>query len=168
MAHTARTTTRRTVITAAGAAGLSAALVACGDDSDDGAKGDNTPTAEQPGQPEQSADTQPDDSSGGTTGGEAGGSGEALGKTSEIPVGGGKIYNEKIVVTQPTEGQFKAFSAICTHQGCPVSAVEDGTINCPCHGSKFRIDDGSVAGGPATSPLEEKTVTVEGDSVRVA
>ncbi len=87
--------------------------------------------------------------------------GEKLGSASDVPVGGGMIYaDQKVVVTQPTEGTFQGFSAICTHQGCPVSNVEDGTINCTCHGSKFSIQDGSVETGPATSPLGRVQVTV--------
>ena len=90
-------------------------------------------------------------------------------KTSEIPVGGGKIFaSDRVVVTQPTAGQFKAFSAICTHQGCPVSKISGGTIDCPCHFSKFSIVDGSVKGGPAPKPLPEKTVTVTGDTLTVS
>ena len=85
-----------------------------------------------------------------------------LGPTSDVPVGGGKVYkDEKVVVTQPTSGQFKAFSAVCTHAGCLVDGVQDGTIQCPCHGSKFKVADGSVANGPATSPLPAKTVAVQ-------
>jgi Rieske Fe-S protein len=84
-------------------------------------------------------------------------------------VGGGKIFkDEKIVVTQPEQGRFKAFSAICTHQRCTVSTVSDGTINCPCHGSKFEIADGAVAHGPATQPLPAEQITVEGNSIRLA
>ena len=90
-------------------------------------------------------------------------------KTSEIPVGGGKIFeDEKLVVTQPVEGEFKAFSAVCTHAGCLVAKIDDGTINCPCHGSKYSIEDGSVEDGPAPKPLPEKTVTVTGDTLSVA
>ena len=80
--------------------------------------------------------------------------GQDLGPASDVPVGGGTIYaDQKIVVTQPQQGEFKGFSAVCTHQGCLVATVADGTINCTCHGSKFSIDDGSVVNGPATSPL---------------
>ena len=85
-----------------------------------------------------------------------------LGPTSDVPVGGGKVYkDQKIVVTQPVSGQFKAFSAVCTHAGCLVDAVQGGTIQCPCHGSRFKVADGSVANGPASSPLPAKTVAVQ-------
>ena len=90
---------------------------------------------------------------------------DALAKVSDIPVGGGKIFkNEKIVVTQPKAGTIKAFSAICTHQGCMVGSV-DKTIDCPCHGSKFSITDGSVVETPASSPLAAVNVTVTGGSI---
>jgi Rieske Fe-S protein len=87
--------------------------------------------------------------------------------TSDVPVGGGKILNE-VVVTQPTAGTFKAFSAICTHQGCLVGGVANGTITCPCHGSAFSATDGSVKNGPAMAPLPTKTVTVSGTNVTVS
>ena len=89
--------------------------------------------------------------------------------TSDIPVGGGTIFEDhEVVVTQPTEGEFKAFSSICTHQGCPVGRVEDGTIQCPCHGSKFAIADGSVTDGPATEPLPELPLSIEGEDIGLA
>ncbi|WP_369245553.1 Rieske (2Fe-2S) protein [Streptomyces sp. R41] len=95
--------------------------------------------------------------------------GDVLAKTSDIPVGGGKIFKDKkVVVTQPKKGEFKCFSAICTHQGCTVGKVADGTIDCPCHGSKFRITDASVAHGPATRPLPAEKITVDGNSIRLA
>lgn len=83
--------------------------------------------------------------------------GQELAETSEIPVGGGKIFkDEKVVVTQPKKNEFKAFSAVCTHQGCTVSKVVDGTIDCPCHGSKYRVTDGSVAAwSRARAPARE-------------
>jgi Rieske Fe-S protein len=87
--------------------------------------------------------------------------------TSDVPVGGGKIYaDHKIVVTQPTAGHYKAFSAICTHQGCVVGEVTT-TIGCPCHGSKFAIADGSVVNGPATAPLPALNASVSGSKVTV-
>jgi Rieske Fe-S protein len=95
--------------------------------------------------------------------------GQPIGPTSDVPVGGGTIYaDEKLVVTQPTAGEFKAFTSICTHQGCPVTNVEGGTINCSCHGSKFSIEDGSVQAGPAPSALGEVAVTVKDDEITTA
>ncbi|MDA0638921.1 Rieske (2Fe-2S) protein, partial [Nonomuraea sp. MCN248] len=139
---------RRALIAGVGAGGLTLALAACG--------GDTTTAA-----PESSA---PAPSSAPSSGAPAGNAG--LTTTSEIPVGGGKIFaDQKVVIVQPAEGQFKAFSVSCTHQGCPVDKVENGTIDCPCHGSKFKIEDGSVANGPATDPLPEQQITVSGDQI---
>lgn len=90
----------------------------------------------------------------------------ALAATSQVPDGGGKIIDGKnIVITQPHSGSFRAFTAICTHEGCIVSSVSNGTINCPCHGSKFSIKDGSVVHGPAPSPLAAIAIKVEGTSI---
>ena len=95
--------------------------------------------------------------------------GATLAAASSIPVGGGTVFADKdVVVTQPTAGEYKAFSATCTHQGCKVKSVADGVIVCPCHGSKFAIADGSVASGPAKSPLPAKSVSVEGGSIVLA
>jgi nitrite reductase/ring-hydroxylating ferredoxin subunit len=92
-------------------------------------------------------------------------------KTSDIPVGSGKIFDD-VVVTQPAAGQFKAFDAHCTHMRCLVSAVDGGTIKCPCHGSTFSVTDGSATGGPAkdqnTGALTAKTATVNGDTITVS
>ena len=131
--------TRRTVLLATGAAALTAGCSEYGDESSS---------------TESSADTSP---------------GQELTTTADIPVGGGKIFqDEQVVVTQPKEGEFKAFTSICTHQKCPVANVSDGTINCTCHGSKFSITDGSVANPPATQPLAEKKITVSGNSILLA
>jgi Rieske Fe-S protein len=89
-----------------------------------------------------------------------------LGKTEEIPVGEGKIFDQnQVVVTQPVKGTFKAFSSTCTHQGCQVTTVANGTIDCPCHGSKYSVKDGSVVAGPAPRPLPPKQITISGDSI---
>ncbi len=90
----------------------------------------------------------------------------ALTSTGDIPVGSGMIFTaEKVVVTQPTSGDFKAFSAVCTHMGCLVSQISDGTIDCPCHGSQFSISTGAVVAGPAPSPLPAEQIKVSGDSI---
>jgi nitrite reductase/ring-hydroxylating ferredoxin subunit len=104
-----------------------------------------------------------DSGSGGDSGGAAG---STLATTSDIPVGGGKVFkDDKIVVTQPKSGEFLAFSAICTHRGCTVDRVSGGTINCPCHGSKYSITDAAVVAGPATKALSKKSVKVEGNKI---
>jgi nitrite reductase/ring-hydroxylating ferredoxin subunit len=90
----------------------------------------------------------------------------ALAATSQVPEGGGKIIDaERIVITQPQPGSFKGFSAICTHEGCFVNSVSNGTINCPCHGSRFSITDGSVVQGPATRPLPPMAINVKGTEI---
>ena len=92
--------------------------------------------------------------------------GDVLASTSDIPVGGGKILaDKKIVLTQPKSGEFHGFSAVCTHAGCTVGSVSGGTINCPCHGSKFNITTGAVVNGPAASPLPAVSIKVQGTSI---
>jgi len=94
------------------------------------------------------------------------GAGAVIAAAAEVPVGGGLIVkDQKIVVTQPKKGEFKGFTAVCTHAGCIVGTVAGGTINCPCHGSKYSIADGSVVAGPAPKPLAARTVAVEGDQI---
>jgi Rieske Fe-S protein len=89
-----------------------------------------------------------------------------LASTSDVPVGGGTVFADRdVVVTQPAAGEFHAFSATCTHQGCPVTEVADGTINCNCHGSRFAIADGSVVDGPADTPLPERGIEVSGEEI---
>ncbi|WP_198671660.1 QcrA and Rieske domain-containing protein, partial [Desertihabitans aurantiacus] len=82
---------------------------------------------------------------------------------ASVPVGGGVVLEDAdYVVTQPTEGEYRAFSKVCTHQGCAVSEVADGQITCFCHGSVFSGTDGSVLQGPAEQPLPETPVTLDG------
>jgi Rieske Fe-S protein len=88
---------------------------------------------------------------------------KVIAKTAQVPLGSGVIV-DGIVLTQPSQGIFKGLSAICTHAGCTVNRVADGTIDCPCHGSKFNLD-GSVANGPATLPLPAKAISVQGESI---
>jgi Rieske Fe-S protein len=88
---------------------------------------------------------------------------QALAATDQVPVGSGIIVDD-VVLTQPVAGEFKGFSNICTHTGCTLNEVADGTINCPCHGSKFNLD-GTVARGPASRPLDPAAIVVEGNSI---
>ncbi len=132
-------------------------LAACGDDADPTAAdtaSSSSPDAETP------SPTDEETGSGG---------GGVLASTADVPVGGCFVVSAaKVVVTQPTEGDFKAFSAICTHQGCPVESSSDGEIPCPCHGSRFSLEDGSAVSGPATAGLAPVEITVDGDSISQA
>lgn len=86
--------------------------------------------------------------------------------TSAVPLHGG-VVQDKVVVTQPADGTFKAFSAICPHQGCTVGTVADDVITCPCHSSTFNAADGAHISGPATRGLTALTATVTGSDVVV-
>lgn len=135
---------RRTVLQAGGLIVVGGAVAACGS----GGTADASSSAPASSAPASSA--------------AAGG----VANVSDIPVGGGVILDEPaVVITQPTEGDIKAFTAICTHQGCLVSEVVNNEIICPCHQSAFSAVDGSVISGPATAPLTAAGVAVEGGSV---
>ncbi|MDT7566505.1 MAG: hypothetical protein QOG76_5129 [Pseudonocardiales bacterium] len=156
---------RRTVLAAGGAATASAAMLAVA--------GCATYSSSSPGPAPANPNTTgaaspPAQGAGDTAEAPAAEGGTVLGAASGVPVGGGKIFEDQaVVVTQPTAGTFHAFSAICTHQGCTVDSVAGGTINCPCHGSKFSVTDGSVAKGPAKKPLAAKQVSADGGQLRV-
>ncbi|MBB0246536.1 Rieske 2Fe-2S domain-containing protein [Streptomyces alkaliphilus] len=159
-------TSRRTAV-AAGAAGLAAVLTGCGGSEDGGVQGGT----DSPGPGRDATGGAGDDdgdATGGAEGQDGGTGGGELTRVSDVPEGGGVILgDERVVVTQPEPGEYRAFSAVCTHQGCVVSDISNGAINCACHQSSFSITDGSVLGGPATAPLPEQAITVEGDSVRL-
>ncbi|MFI1931581.1 Rieske (2Fe-2S) protein [Streptomyces sp. NPDC020330] len=152
---------RRRTVLAAGAAGAAALATGCG--SSGGNDGDDDgDTSGRSGTPTASADP-----TGGASPDAPGG--VELARAEDIPVGGGTVIKErKVVVTQPEEGEFRAFSAVCTHASCLVSTVSDGTINCPCHGSKYSITDAAVEAGPATRPLPAERITVSGGAIRLA
>ncbi|MFC8721187.1 Rieske (2Fe-2S) protein [Kitasatospora sp. NPDC057198] len=91
-----------------------------------------------------------------------------LGPAADVPVGGGKVYREQaVVVTQPAAGEYKAFSAKCTHAGCLVNGVVKDQIQCLCHGSRFGISDGAVQDGPAPEPLPAYQVAVQNGNLQV-
>jgi Rieske Fe-S protein len=101
--------------------------------------------------------------------GSSGSTAPATVEVADLSVGGGAILlDQKVIVTEPEKGVYKAFSAVCTHQGCVVSSVADGKINCACHGSAFSTVDGSVITGPATAPLAPLKTTVSGGTITVS
>jgi len=151
--------TRRGLLAGVGLVGLAGAVSACssgGSSSSSSSAAGATTGGAAPSAPSSA----PSAASGGNT------ASGALATTSEIPVGSGKIFtSEKVVVTQPEAGEFKCFSAICTHMGCLVSTISNGTIDCPCHGSQYSITNGSVVAGPAPKPLPAEAFKVSGTSI---
>jgi nitrite reductase/ring-hydroxylating ferredoxin subunit len=122
-----------------------------------------------PGGPVAAAPSAVPNEAAGTAGGAPSGGAGAVAAVTDVPVGGGVVLAaQDLVVTQPVAGTFKGFSATCTHQGCKVNEVVGGTINCPCHGSRFAVADGVPTAGPASRPLPEKPVAVQGTSVVLA
>jgi Rieske Fe-S protein len=161
--RTGTASTRRVVLMGAGGIGAAAALAACGTDSS-GTNPNGTDFNNNPIPAGSTAAGDGGDTGGGNTGG---GGGTVLVAASKVAVGGGVILDE-LVVTQPAEGTFKAFSNICTHQQCKVTEVKNGQIVCKCHNSLFSIEDGAPTSGPAGSPLAETKVDVDGDNVVTA
>ena len=160
--------TRRGVLAGVGLVGLAGVITACGAGGSSGAPAEgSTPAASTPaGQAASSARAASAPSSAASQAGSSAPAANALAATSDIPVGSGTIFTgPKVVVTQPTAGEFKAFSAICTHMGCIVNQISNGTIDCPCHGSQYSITTGDVVAGPAPRPLPAKQIKVSGGSV---
>jgi Rieske Fe-S protein len=148
---------RRTLLAWAGGA-FAAALAGC-------ARYNSNNSGIAGGQPAQNSSTTAAPANG-SSGAAAQSGPPVLAATADIPVGGGKILTDKkIVITEPQAGSFKAFTAVCTHQGCLVTSVSGGTINCPCHGSRFSIVNGSVVNGPAPAPLAPVSIEVQGTSI---
>jgi Rieske Fe-S protein len=162
----ASATSRRTVLRAAGLLALTgtgaAALAGCSADAETGAPSatsaaETTSTTASPSPTADATSPKPSASQAKAPNGPSV-------ATSKVPVGGGVILADAdYVVTQPSKGSYKAFSKICTHQGCPVASVENSSIHCNCHGSEYSIADGSVTNPPATKPLaESKTAVFQG------
>ncbi|WP_209324323.1 Rieske (2Fe-2S) protein [Brevibacterium renqingii] len=87
--------------------------------------------------------------------------------SSDVPVGSGTVIEDTYVVTQPKEGEFFAFSSVCTHQGCQVKRVTEEAIICPCHSSNFSVTTGEVLSGPAEEPLPQYEVTETGGTLTI-
>ncbi|MBM2615371.1 Rieske (2Fe-2S) protein [Actinoplanes sp. LDG1-06] len=155
--------TRRVVLLGAGAAGATAVLAACGTSSTS-TNSNGSDFSDNPGPAGSAAPGGGNDSGSGSNGGSGGATLAAVG---DVPEGGGIIQGD-YVITQPTAGQFKAFSKVCTHAGCDVNKIDGGQIACPCHNSKFSIDTGEPTSGPATKALPETKVKVDGDNIVAA
>ena len=170
----AAASSRRTVLRAAGllaAAGGAAVVTACAADGDPASAPSTSAGSGSSSAPEPTSTaptvSSPSEASGSPTKSAKGPSGPSV-ATSKVPLGGGVILNEAdYVVTQPTKGKYKAFTKICTHQGCVVAKVANGVIHCDCHGSEYSIKDGSVVTPPASRPLAEHEVTVSDGKVFV-
>jgi Rieske Fe-S protein len=171
----AAASSRRTVLRAAGllaAAGGAAVVTACAADGDPASApstsaGSGSSSAPGPTSTAPTASSPTSEASGSPTKSAKAPSGPSV-ATSKVPLGGGVILNEAdYVVTQPTKGKYKAFTKICTHQGCAVAEVANGVIHCDCHGSEYSIKDGSVVRPPASRPLAEHEVTVSDGKVFV-
>jgi Rieske Fe-S protein len=167
--------TRRAVIAGAGVVGASALLSGCGWDTAN-LKDKYLAEGQQPAAAPATTGAPPaaavSDAPAAPAQGQApaaNGGGPRLASTGDIPVGSGRIFaNEKVVVTQPTEGTFKAYDTTCSHAGCAVTKISGGKINCLCHGAEFSAEDGSVTGGPAPTGLQEVSINVEGDAIQLA
>lgn len=137
--------TRRAAVGAVGAGAGALALTACGSSMDS----DATATSIDPGAPAEPTD---------------------MAAVADVPVGGvikATAQGTSVMITQPTEGTFHAFSSVCTHQGCQVNAQKEKTINCPCHASVFSTEDGTPQGGPAETALPEFPLEIKGDRIWV-
>ena len=153
--------TRRGVLAGVGLVGLASAITACG-----AGTSSSTPAAGNAAATPGGAGTAAPASSAAAGGASSAAAANALAATSKIPVGSGMIFpGPQVVVTQPTAGEFKAFSAVCTHMGCIVNQISNGTIDCPCHGSQYSITTGDVVAGPAPRPLPAKQIKVSGGSI---
>ncbi|MFP7365415.1 Rieske (2Fe-2S) protein [Corynebacterium callunae] len=83
---------------------------------------------------------------------------------TEVPVGSA-VTLDTVIIAQPTEGNFVAYSATCPHAGSRITKVEGDTVRCLNHNSVFKISDGSVVSGPAETGLTSATLTQNGDQL---
>ncbi len=83
-----------------------------------------------------------------------------------LNIAGNYIYKNGIIIANTGHG-FVALSKACTHQGCPVSYDKaKKRFPCPCHNARFG-EDGSVLGGPTSTPLKSYHITQNGDILTI-
>ncbi|WP_291314454.1 Rieske (2Fe-2S) protein [Corynebacterium sp. UBA2622] len=86
---------------------------------------------------------------------------EDVAKT-EVPVGSAVIL-DKVIIAQPTEGHFVAYSTTCPHEFKKITQVQGDIVRCTAHGSRFSIADGSVVNGPAVRGMRQVELAEQGD-----
>lgn len=159
--------------TALGVGAASASLVACGGSSggsSGGGSGSSGGGGSQGGKSGGSGggNSGGSEASSSSSGGDAKASGAAIAGESEVAPGSAVTFKDSgspAVLVHLKNGDFVAYSAVCTHQGCTVE-YQGGQLACPCHGSVFDPAKGAeVVAGPAPSPLPEIPVKVEGGDV---
>jgi cytochrome b6-f complex iron-sulfur subunit len=92
------------------------------------------------------------------------------GRRGDLPPDSGKVFplgTKPAILVHTPDGQWRAFSARCTHLSCTVRYRQDlHMIWCPCHDGRFDLT-GKNAGGPPPRPLPEHSVVVKGDELYV-
>jgi cytochrome b6-f complex iron-sulfur subunit len=157
--------------TALGVGAACASLVACGGGASSSGGGDSGGGNSGGGGPYGGGGSGGGGSDGGSkasSGGDAQAGGAAIASESEVAPGSAYKFKDSgnpAVLVHLKSGDFVAYSAVCTHQGCTV-AYKGGKLACPCHGSVFDPAKGAeVVAGPAPTPLPEIPVKVEGGEV---
>jgi cytochrome b6-f complex iron-sulfur subunit len=146
------------------------ALASCGGGSSSGETGSSEAPQEttRTAAPEETASRTEPAAEETTAQGSSSGAEGVIAAESEVSPGSAVEFEdggEPAVLVRLESGDFVAYSAVCTHQGCAV-AYDSGQLSCPCHGSVFDPANGAaVVNGPATAPLAEIPVSVEGGSV---
>lgn len=114
----------------------------------------------------------------GTTGGGGGGGGASrslpegavkLGPSRRLGTEEAATYTDPAegtpdIIIRDSEGNLRAFSAVCTHAGCTVG-YEGGVIYCPCHGGEYSAETGEVVAGPPPSGLAPRRVIESGGDI---
>jgi Rieske Fe-S protein len=77
------------------------------------------------------------------------------------------VAGTPVIITQPSEGEFRGFVAICTHAGSAINGMRENDLYCGSHSSRFSTDTGEVISGPARNALGRVEVSVEGDQLLV-